>query len=151
VLNGNEKLQEQADWLNSILSGNPNFWTIVAIHHPIYSMSKGRDQRNTRNAFLQIFDKYNVDLVLQGHDHVYARTHKMKDGKPVGPNEKGTVYVTSNSGSDEYTPKSDYTKYAIKIGNKSQLFQKISINKNKLEFKSYTVTGVLNDSFELKK
>lgn len=56
VLNGNEKLEEQTIWLDKVLSENKNKWTIVAIHQPIYSMSKGRDQKNTRNAFLPAFD-----------------------------------------------------------------------------------------------
>jgi 3',5'-cyclic AMP phosphodiesterase CpdA len=151
VLNGNEKLEEQAHWLDKILAENQNKWTIACVHQPIYSMSKGRDQQNTRNAFLPLFDKYSVDLVLQGHDHVYARTGKMKDGKLVGTNKKGTVYVTSNSGSDEYTPTSVNTKFAVKIGNKTQLFQVVSIQKNRIAVQAFTVTGALYDSFEIVK
>jgi len=151
VLNGNERLEEQAQWLDKILAENQNKWTIACVHQPLYSMSKGRDQQNTRNAFLPLFDKYAVDLVLQGHDHVYARTAKMNKGKIVGHKEKGTVYVTSNSGSDEYTPKSVNTKFAVKIGNKTQLFQVISIQKNRIAVQAFTVTGALYDSFEIVK
>lgn len=151
VLNGNEKLEEQARWLENVLAQNPNKWTIVSIHQPLYSMSKGRDQLNSRNAFLPLFDKYHVDLVLQGHDHVYARTAKMNNGKIVGPKENGTVYVTSNSGSDEYTPRSVNTHFAVKIGNKTQLFQVITVQKNNIELKSFTVTGALYDSFKIVK
>ena len=151
VLNGNERLEEQAQWLDKILAENQNKWTIACVHQPLYSMSKGRDQQNTRNAFLPLFDKYAVDLVLQGHDHVYARTAKMKNGKTLRQKGKGTVYVTSNSGSDEYTPKSVNTKFAIKIGNKTQLFQVISIQKNRIALQSFTVTGALYDSFEIVK
>jgi len=151
VLNGNERLEEQAQWLDKILAENQNKWTIACVHQPLYSMSKGRDQQNTRNAFLPLFDKYAVDLVLQGHDHVYARTAKMNNGKTVGSKEKGTVYVTSNSGSDEYTPRSVNTRFAVKIGNKTQLFQVISIQKNSIELKSFTVTGALYDSFKIVK
>lgn len=151
VLNGNEKLEEQAQWLDKVLAEYRNKWTIACIHQPLYSMSKERDQQNTRNAFLPLFDKYAVDLVLQGHDHVYARTAKMNNGKIVGQKEKGTVYITSNSGSDEYTPKSVNTKFAVKIGNKTQLFQVVSIQKNRITVQSLTVTGALYDSFEIVK
>ena len=151
VLNGNEKLEEQARWLENVLAQNLNKWTIVSIHQPLYSMSKGRDQLKSRNAFLPVFDKYHVDLVLQGHDHVYARTAKLYNGKSVGSKEKGTVYVTSNSGSDEYTPRSVNTHLAVKIGNKTQLFQVISVQKNSIELKSFTATGALYDSFKIEK
>jgi len=149
ILNGNEKLQEQSIWLESVLSKNPNSWTIVAIHQPIYSMSKGRDQRKTKTAFLTLFDKYGVDLVLQGHDHVYARTHKLYNNGIVGDNEKGIVYVTSNSGSDNYKLISSNSGLTVKWENKQQLFQVISIDQRKLIYKSYTAIGTLYDSFEL--
>lgn len=149
VLNGNEKLEEQAIWLEKVLSENKNKWIIVAIHQPIYSMSKGRDQKNTRNAFLPAFDKYNVDLVIQGHDHVYARTGKMKNNALVESEKQGTVYITSNAGSDEYTPRSINTPFALKIGNKVQLFQVLTIDGSTLDYKAYSVTGKLYDSFKL--
>lgn len=151
VLNGNEKLEEQSKWLENVLNNNSNTWTIIAIHQPIYSMSKGRDQRKTKNAFLPLFDKYNVDLVLQGHDHVYARTFKLKNDAILADNEKGTVYVTSNSGSDEYKLNSLNSGLTVKWDNKDQLFQVITVDKNLLQFKTYTVTGFLYDFFELKK
>ena len=149
VLNGNEKLEEQSAWLEKVLTENKSLWTIVTIHQPIYSMGKKRDQRKTKNAFLHLFDKYNVDLVLQGHDHVYARTHKLKNDKIVRDNESGTVYITSNSGSDDYNIQSINSYMTFKHSNKAQLFQIISIDSNKLQMCSYTATGELYDNFEL--
>jgi hypothetical protein len=56
--------------------------------------------------FEKLMDKYNVDFVLAGHDHVYARTFPMKDGKPVSTskssrisNPGGTIYLTSTTAS----------------------------------------------------
>jgi 3',5'-cyclic AMP phosphodiesterase CpdA len=151
VLNGNEKLEEQSEWLEKVLAKNKSLWTIVTIHQPIYSMGKNRDQRKTKNAFLHLFDKYNVDLVLQGHDHVYARTFKLKNDKIVSDNERGTVYITSNSGSDDYNIQSINSHFAIKHSTKAQLFQIISIDNNKLQMNTYTATGDLYDNFELTK
>ncbi|MCB9210656.1 MAG: metallophosphoesterase family protein [Ignavibacteriales bacterium] len=149
ILNGNEKLNEQSKWLEQILNENKSKWTIISIHQPLYSMSKNRNQIKTRNAFLQVIDKYNVDLVLQGHDHVYARTYKLHNGKIVNENDKGTIYITSNSGTDSYFLESVNKNLAVKYENKLQLFQKITIDKNILNFKTYTANGELFDSFEL--
>jgi acid phosphatase type 7 len=148
-LNGNERLEEQSKWLEKVLVENKSLWTIVTVHQPIYSMGKKRDQRKTKNAFMHLFDKYNVDLVLQGHDHVYARTHKLKNDKIVSDFESGTVYISSNSGSDDYNTQSINTHLTIKHSNKAQLFQVISINQNRLQMNTYTATGELFDSFEL--
>ena len=114
-------------------------------------MGKRRDQRQTKNAFMHLFDKYKVDLVLQGHDHVYARTYKLKNDRIINDNESGTVYITSNSGSDDYNTQSINSHLAIKHGNQAQLFQIISIDNNKLQMSTYTAIGELYDKFELTK
>jgi len=36
-------------------------------------------------ALAPLYEKYHVDLVLQGHDHVYARTHKIAQDRIVDP------------------------------------------------------------------
>ena len=42
-LNSNEQQEEQVEWLRRVLADNPNRWTILTFHHPIYSAAKGRD------------------------------------------------------------------------------------------------------------
>src|SRR5690606_40830927 len=64
----------------SLLSHNPNKWTCVVFHHPIFSTKTTRDNKRMRETFKPLFDRYKVDLVLQGHDHTYARGMK-KDRK----------------------------------------------------------------------
>ena len=151
MINSNDKLDEQADWLNNVLAENNNKWTIVSFHHPIYSAGRERDDDETRNAFMPIFDKHNVDLVLTGHDHAYARSFKLKNGIKVGENEQGTVYVVSVSGPKMYSVNTTFNEIMAKTGGNTQLFQVISVNGNKLSFKAQNVIGQVFDSFELKK
>lgn len=87
-LNSNVLQKEQAEWLEKTLAGNKKTWTVVAFHHPVYSTAVRRDNKELREMLQPIFDRYRVDLVLNGHDHVYGRT------RVVG----GTVYVVSSSG-----------------------------------------------------
>lgn len=149
MLNGNEKLNEQSIWMENLLANNPNKWTIAAIHQPFYSTGQNRDGEKNRNAFLRLIDKYSVDLVLQGHDHNYARSYKLYNNQIVKDEEKGTVYVNSVSGSKYYDLDSKHLDLMRIKGEKIQLYQVITVNNNKLEYKSYTVTGKLFDSFEL--
>lgn len=151
MLDAQSKLDEQAKWLDSLLSTTKNLWRIVAFHEPVYSMGRGRDQKETYNAFKTILEKHNVDLVLTGHDHVYARSHKLKGDKVVKPNAKGTVYVLSQCGGKTYTLNTKYSELMAKTGTNIQLFQTISINNRKLTYRSYTITGKVFDSFELTK
>ncbi len=151
MLNGNEKLKEQAEWLDTILAEKPQRWTIVAIHQPFYSTAKDRDNPHLRKLFIPIFDKYSVDLVLQGHDHTYGRTYKLRNGTKVDDNAKGTVYVVSVSGPKMYSINPLYEDIMVKIGTDRQLFQVINVNNNRLIYESFTAIGELYDSFELNK
>ncbi|MCP4214883.1 MAG: phosphohydrolase, partial [bacterium] len=113
LLNGNEKFTEQALWLDGVLAHNPNRWTIISIHQPFYSTGLERDNPKLRAAFLPVIDKYRVDLVLQGHDHTYGRTRRLRNGK-VDP--KGTIYVSSVSGPKFYELNPKYKTLMAKTG-----------------------------------
>jgi hypothetical protein len=151
VINSNDKLSEQAEWMEKLLLDNPCKWTVAAFHHPIYSAGKDRDDHDTRDAFLPLFDKYHVDLVLTGHDHAYARSYKLRDGKRAGDTEQGTVYVVSVCGPKAYGFSPRYADLMAKSGEHISLFQKIAIDGSTLKFTTYTATGAIYDSFELKK
>jgi phosphodiesterase/alkaline phosphatase D-like protein len=151
MLDGQSKLQGQTEWMEKVLANNPNKWTIVAVHQPFFSMGRTRDERATRDAFMALIDQFSVDLVLTGHDHVYSRSYKLKNGVKTKDKKSGTVYVISVSGSKSYPLNLHYAELMQKTGSDIQLFQVISIEKNKLSFRAYTVTGSLFDSFELDK
>lgn len=151
MMNSNDRLQEQAAWMDSVLANNPNPWTIVSFHHPLYSAGRERDDRSTRDAFMALFDKHHVDLVLTGHDHAYARSYPLKNGARAGADEKGTVYVVSVSGPKAYVVNSGYNHLMAKTGGNVQLFQVITIDSTSLSYHSYTANGKLYDTFQLLK
>lgn len=65
-------------WLRDRLkdaAGAP--WTIVVMHHPVYSGGAGHGPTpGFEEKFARRFVRRGVDLVLQGHDHVYSRARK---------------------------------------------------------------------------
>jgi 3',5'-cyclic AMP phosphodiesterase CpdA len=151
MLNGNEKLEEQAEWLGKILSNNPQRWTIVGIHQPFYSVVRYRKDSRSQDILMPLLDKYSVDLVLQGHEHIYCRTHKMKDGVRVRDHEMGTVYVTSVSGPKFYKVKKNNNDLMAKMETGRQLFQVIHVDHNHLLYASFDARGEVFDSFIIKK
>jgi hypothetical protein len=71
---------EQTRWLEATLAAarrDPSIdWIIVQMHQDALSSSKfgnGSD-RGIREAWLPLFDRHGVDLVLCGHDHDYERS-----------------------------------------------------------------------------
>jgi 3',5'-cyclic AMP phosphodiesterase CpdA len=151
MLNSSAGLPEQAAWMEKHLADNPNKWTIAAFHHPLYSTGRERDERSTRDAFLPVLDKYRVDLVLTGHDHTYARSFGLRNGAVAKDGDPGTVYVVSSCGPKTYVLNPRYKDLMAKMGEGLQLFHLISVDGKKLSFKTFTVTGSLFDTFEIKK
>lgn len=80
-------------WLEPLLARNPNRWTVLALHFPLYSLEPQRDNDRVRDALNPLIDKYKVDLVLQGHDHGYGRGTISPNG-PGNPG-KGATYVVA--------------------------------------------------------
>jgi hypothetical protein len=135
------------DWLEKVLLENPNKWTVLFTHYPIYSCSQGRDNDGYREALQPLLEKYGVDLVLAGHDHTYCRGRNMA---MAGADAKNyPVYVVSVSGPKMYGPNS--TLWAEKVASETQLYQHITIGGNKLLYTAWTLDGKLYDSFTLKK
>ena len=77
-------------------------WNIITSHHSIFSPAEGRDFKYARKKWKPLFDQYNVDLVLNGHDHVYARGHVPKISTNDEAENLRTIYVTSVSGPKQY-------------------------------------------------
>jgi acid phosphatase type 7 len=79
---------EQTDWLSRCLAerqDRPHL--IVANHVPAYPSHRQFDNgkgggtgAENRRHWVPLFERYNVDLVLEHHDHTYKRTHPLKDG-----------------------------------------------------------------------
>ncbi|UCD80198.1 MAG: metallophosphoesterase family protein [Desulfobacterales bacterium] len=146
VLNSNLEIKDQAKWLENLLANNPNNWTIIAFHHPIYSSAKGRENKELIKYWKPVFEKHEVDLVLQGHDHVYARG---RDSCSESNHCRGPIYITSVSGPGMY--QLDRTDWMERAAENTQLFQVISIAPSTLKYKAMTATGEVYDAFDLVK
>lgn len=88
-------------------------------------------------------------MVLTGHDHAYGRGMETIASMTSEGEISGPMYVVSVSGPKQYDL-SDKGWMTRKAGN-TQLFQVISIDDKRLNFKAYTATGKLYDEFDLVK
>jgi hypothetical protein len=74
--------QDQLGWLEKELEGSREDWKIAFFHHPLYSSSRTHGSELKLRATIEpLFIKYNVSVVLNGHDHVYERI-KPQNGIP---------------------------------------------------------------------
>ena len=103
VLNTNNyNAAEHAQTIKEAIKAYPDAaWRIVTIHQDIYG--SGYDHSDTDGMILRtqltpIFDQYDIDVVLQGHDHTYSRTKLLygdgqeHDSYSMPLNEDGSDY-----------------------------------------------------------
>ena len=74
----------QIQWLKNDLNLNQLPWVIVSFHHPPYCMGTHNsdieaDLVDIRTKLNPILERYNVDLVLNGHCHSYQRSEYIKN------------------------------------------------------------------------
>ena len=108
VLNTNNyNVAEHEQAIREAVASDPDAtFRIVTIHQDIYG--SGLDHSDTDGMILRtqltpIFDEYDIDVVLQGHDHTYSRTKLLYgDGQSHGTyefrlNEDGSDYDWDNA------------------------------------------------------
>jgi predicted phosphodiesterase len=87
---------DQVNWLRRVLySTSENTWKIVMFHRTLYSSGGYSNSTDLITYWVPLFDKYHVDIVIQGHTHHYHRLKPMKNNAEVSSYEEGTMYLTS--------------------------------------------------------
>jgi len=138
------KLFSQQQWFKTALQKNKDAkWKIVVLHHPIYSVRGKYRHFIIRRLFEPLIRKYGVDIVLQGHEHCYAR----KIAKDKNNNATTPIYLISNSSPKNYRIKitENYDRY----GNGIKFYQTIDVSADTLYLKSFTEHGDLYDNISI--
>ena len=158
-----------------VASQNSNIqWIIIYLHKPFYTSANtcnssscsntGSTAKALRDTYHSMFDKYGVDVVLQGHVHNYQRTYPVKyDGTSTPTitsssstnynNPTGEIFVTAGTGGVNIhglSGKASFVKYQQddKFGALNLI---ISNNGYKLTRKYYTNDGSKKDEFSISK
>jgi len=129
---------EQVAWFEQELKDSNSDWKIPYFHHPPYSSGErhGSDPQ-IRTALEPLFLKYNVSVVLTGHDHFYERT------KP----QKGIVYFVVGSGGQLRKGNIDTRTGLTASGNdRDQSFMIAEINGDEMWFNAISRQGQVFDS-----
>lgn len=134
-------------WLEGLLADNPNRWTVIFLHFPLFSSDPDRDNPRVRDALKPLIDRFGVDLVLQGHDHGYARGAIGPEG-PSADNA-GATYVVSVAGPKMYEVAD--LPWARKTAERTQAYQVIDVAGADLTYRAYDATGALLDEMALHK
>lgn len=84
-------------WLEEDLASAAAPWKVAYFHHLPYPLEHHLDDpycANVRHTLLPVLEKYGVQLVFAGHEHIYERTKALRSDTPIAAG-RGTVYVTT--------------------------------------------------------
>jgi acid phosphatase type 7 len=144
----------QTAWLDATLASSKADWNVVVFHQPIYTCARPNDTAELKKAWKPVFDKRNIDLVLQGHDHCYSRL-TAKAGRDAGRKVRasgkaqGPVYLVSVTGTKMYALNDRAGTQPDRVAEDTELYQVIDVTKQRLRFRTHTATGRLYDGFDL--
>src|SRR5215208_1042724 len=157
-----EKGSKQYEFIKSDLEESlqdPSIlWRIAFLHKPMYTSANfdRKDSEELKNTFHQLFEKYQIDLVLSGHTQYYQRSlpllynndndttpFVMDQNNNEYNNQDGIIFITAGTAGD-------------KIHHISYYFPYYTIQKGKfgflnfvLENNGHTLTGTFHDTDDL--
>lgn len=161
VLNTNNKnsagslSKEQSTWLKEDLASSDKLWNILVMHESIY----GTDTTTALHSQIaELMEDYDIDLILQGSEKIYIRTHLLNGDSVVETDtqyvdidgeyyetytdSKGTVAIISGSTStvkaEEYP---DNIIFNTVDTTKLPMFSAITIDGDTLRVTAHTVDG----------
>ena len=142
ALDSNYMDPQQLTWIEGKLRNSTAKWKICFFHHPLFTSAKyhGADL-DLRKQLMPLFLKYNVNLVLSGHEHVYER---------LKPQSGLYLFVLGNSGELRYHnlhKEGDKERDIDDVGfDTDRDFMLMEISGDRLYFETVSRTGAVIDS-----
>ena len=137
---------EQRPWILKDLRENNNTWTIAMGHIPIYSagLNHGESQY-LMDHWLDIFEKYGVDMYFGAHNHVYERTWPIKGGSI---NREGITHITHGPSGDKFYTVGERWWTAEYLEN-APMYSIYSVEGSLIKAQAKTIDGTVVDTFEV--
>ncbi|MCB9683110.1 MAG: metallophosphoesterase [Alphaproteobacteria bacterium] len=137
---------DMLDWASDDATRVGDRWHIVGWHHPAYSGQPDRSPEPQVSLQLRPWvEAHDVDLVINGHNHLYERFGHLRDGAKVATG--GTTWVvTGGGGAGLYELGDDALRDA---GARAHHFLLVDVTACTLSARAIGTDGVMIDSFEL--
>ena len=137
ALDSNYMDPDQLKWLTEQLQNSNDEWKIAFFHHPLYSSAAAHGSSLELRGILQpLFEKYGVQVVFSGHDHVYER---------VAP-QNGISYFTEGSSGQLRRGDVRGAGFTAKFFDTDCAFMLVEITQNELLFQTVARTGETVDA-----
>lgn len=148
MIDATSEVDGHTQWIDETLSASKATWKFVMFHFPPYNFEE--PYLDIQEAWVPLFDKYHVDMVMGGHIHYYMRSKPMFDGKVVDDFAKGTVYAISISIPSKHD-KMTAEPYAVKQYGEGYFYQHMEIDGNVLKYTAIDSNGEIKDELTIRK
>lgn len=140
-------LWTQRQWLKEKLEASTAKWKIVVIHHPLYSVKGNLNNLIQRWMFDDLIQQYDVALVLQGHEHAYARRTVKSSSSSSQPS---SIHIISHCSPKAYRINPPEGRFD-RIEKDIRTYQKVRISGDTLVVTAFDAEkGTLIDSLGIK-
>jgi 3',5'-cyclic AMP phosphodiesterase CpdA len=132
----------QQSWLEQALESSSARWKIVVFHQAAYSCSEHDGTPLVQQMWVPLFERFEVDLVLNGHDHVYQRFE---------PGSGPTYIVTGGGGNSLYGLDECPDSYPPRVAGNAEEhhFVAVSGTAGALVVQAVTPSGAVLDTFTI--
>lgn len=121
-------------WLKQTLREAKDKYTIVMMHHPVFSTAKGRQNPWIWLSFYGALRE--ADVVFSGHDHNYARRTEHYKAR-FWKKEEPTIFIGTNASIKKY-PVKENKKYEASLSGEP-VYEHIFVTPNTLHISTYTI------------
>lgn len=170
---------QMRSWLEKDLqSAQKATWRFVVVHHPPFNSARSHFSHQQIRWVVDLFEKYNVDIVFGGHVHNYQRTYPLRfvgatkssghrvDGRWTldrlfngASNRKptGIIYIITGGGGGPLDNKSQdnnpstFQEYTLKLISKQHSLSVLEVDGRELKFRQLSEEGAEIDSFAISK
>jgi hypothetical protein len=148
MIDATSEVADQTAWIEEKLKSTKASWKFAMFHFPPYNFEE--PYQDIQQAWVPLFDKYHVDLVMGGHIHYYMRSNPMAGGNVVDSFDQGTVYTISISIPSEHNDIGT-EPYAAARYKDGYFYQRVDIAGGVLSYRAFDDKGTLKDSFTIRK
>lgn len=143
-------LWTQRKWLKEQLAKSGAKWKVVVLHHPLYSIRGNMNNLVQRWMFDDIICEHGVDVVLQGHEHAYARMTTNPRAERISADRTTPIYTVSHCSPKSY--RIEFDERFDKFGSGSRYYQKVQTRGDTLFLTAWDANeGTLYDSLYIVK
>lgn len=134
-------LSEQKEWFRNTVENNPAQWIIVGSHaNAITGGWYSHDSKWMATNWGPLFEEYQVDLVIGGHEHVFIRKNLMYKNE-VNSDLGVSYYVSPAAQHKQYAIKDAYKDQVDTYDNVNYKVNTITVSSTKLTVQVYSEDG----------